>query len=551
MNNSVRAMLEETMEKMDPGLLAETLANTATRSSADVQLSASNADRRQNKRIKRIHNQDDAKLLSSQSSWAGEESPVNEYAGWTVPCQNYIITAIKIDGLTPEQFFTNYIRVRRPVVLQGTLPELDHFHKWTNDYLREKAGHHTVMVEKRASTEDSFGRGNEVPMSFSQFLDLLDEGDSNHYLTTQDVEANEDGRPDLMAPFMKSLQDDFPLIPNIVKSLVPQNINLWMGQSKEGASSGLHHDYHDNLYFVLRGRKLIQLYSPKDAENMYTRGKLVKVHPNGRINYEGEITTAYGADLKADAASKAEEAKEVAEKRLEEAEAAVQEGKEGAQEELEKAEEMLEVAMDALIDAERDSENGGDDEAEDEGSLFAKLDDNNKDEEEAKIFDTKPLATSPRRETGTTESSTPEETDSTDYDAQEVSDTIDGSANGDLDTASESGASKRLVDKTVKNPNNFSKAFRYRDNDKDFLAKFPDIKKANAAFCELGEGDILYLPASWFHEVVSLGSEEKNENGDSHLAFNYWFHPPDSLSNFEKPYSTDFWPNDYNKRFDC
>ena len=35
--------------------------------------------------------------------------------------------------------------------------------------------------------------------------------------------------------------------------------------SAEGSTSGLHHDYHDNIYVLLRGHKTFRLYSPADA----------------------------------------------------------------------------------------------------------------------------------------------------------------------------------------------------------------------------------------------------------------------------------------------
>ena len=52
-----------------------------------------------------------------------------------------------------------------------------------------------------------------------------------------------------------------------------------------GASSGLHHDFHDNLYILLRGRKRFRLYPPEQAKRMYTHGRIAKVHANGRIVY--------------------------------------------------------------------------------------------------------------------------------------------------------------------------------------------------------------------------------------------------------------------------
>ena len=279
---------------------------------------------------------------------------------------------------------------------------------------------------------------------------------------------------------MQGLQQDFPLRPTLMGNLVPQNINMWLGNNlgnnKDGASSGLHHDYHDNLYIVLKGRKRFRLYSPIDTDKMYTRGELLKVHSNGRINYKGEETTAYGADLHSDAAALAARQKDKAEKMLADAEHALEQGKLGAQEQVEEAEELLELAMDAVLEAEM-----ADAEDEDESN-----------DKEYELF----------------------------------------------------GDTKRVVDKTVKNPNNFSKVDADLLNDEATLKEsYPDILKANVAFCTVESGSILHLPASWFHEVTSFGTS------DGHLAMNYWFHPPDGKS-FFSPYSTDFWPNDYQDRFD-
>ena len=81
----------------------------------------------------------------------------------------------------------------------------------------------------------------------------------------------------------------------------------------------------------------------------------------------------------------------------------------------------------------------------------------------------------------------------------------------------------------------------------DMWSRFPLFADAlyqrAAAYCvEVAEGDLLYLPAGWFHEVRSHGPSPQG-----HMAFNYWFHPPDS-SDFCKPYTSDFWSNDWRDR---
>jgi len=180
-------------------------------------------------------------------------------------------------------------------------------------FLKSKADDVAIHVEKRVkglptTTTRVFGRGQEVEMKFGELLKELEQGSEEYYLTTQDLPLLEDDRPDIMTPPVTQLQGYFPLRPTIMGHLIPQNLNIWMGQSQghHSTSTGLHHDYHDNLYVLLRGKKRFRLYSPGDADKMYTVGEVVRVHGNGRINYEGlRMTQADGRDMGADRAREA------------------------------------------------------------------------------------------------------------------------------------------------------------------------------------------------------------------------------------------------------
>ena len=69
-----------------------------------------------------------------------------------------------------------------------------------------------------------------------------------------------------MSAPLDSLRGDFPLRPRLAGALVPQNVNLWMGHTKSGgSSSGLHHDFHDNLYVLLRGKKTFRCEPRREA----------------------------------------------------------------------------------------------------------------------------------------------------------------------------------------------------------------------------------------------------------------------------------------------
>lgn len=56
--------------------------------------------------------------------------------------------------------------------------------------------------------------------------------------------------------------------------------------------------------------------------------------------------------------------------------------------------------------------------------------------------------------------------------------------------------------------------------------------------CEtIKAGEMLYLPASFYHEVISFNTESEGHN----FAVNYWYYPPHSNGSFEQPYEDDYW----------
>ncbi|CAH6723148.1 hypothetical protein CLIB1444_13S01420 [[Candida] jaroonii] len=77
---------------------------------------------------------------------------------------------------------------------------------------------------------------------------------------------------------------------------------------------------------------------------------------------------------------------------------------------------------------------------------------------------------------------------------------------------------------------------------------FPDLISLENYKIWLKSGDMLYLPAGWFHEVSSFGKENEDrelENKDNiHIALNYWFAPPNN-DEFDKPYKTSFWAKEF------
>lgn len=52
------------------------------------------------------------------------------------------------------------------------------------------------------------------------------------------VGVDSDGHPELYAAPLSHLTSDFPLVPSCMGRLVPQQVNLWMGATQQGAWVG-------------------------------------------------------------------------------------------------------------------------------------------------------------------------------------------------------------------------------------------------------------------------------------------------------------------------
>lgn len=383
----------------------------------------------------------------------------NQYQGTVVESTGSVVEESGEKRPEADTFFRKYVAERTPVVLRKCVPD-DAFraNQWTLSRLKEKAGEVNVRVEIRtAGKQRGFGEGNFIHTNLAAVVDQLAAGEQKWYMTTQDAGEDETGRPALLGPPLNALKEDFPLRPELLRTLVPSTLNVWMGSSSTGTSSGLHHDQHDNLYCLLQGKKEFKLFSPNNAIGMPTFGEVVHIHPNGRLNYAGCPTRADGASLDADEQWKAACKRRKAEEAVADAEKAVAQGKEGAEQHLAEAEQNLEMLLDEALDQEAIS------------------------------------------------SGMEEEGDGTEI-------------------------------HMAKEPDHFC----------DRNSETIDLPYLH---CTLHPGDMLYLPAGWFHEVYSSNSDRRAGTAEPsyHMAFNYWFHPPDT-KDFHHPYASTYWEEEWAER---
>src|SRR5580698_6343802 len=182
-------------------------------------------------------------------------------------------------------FYLNYFTARQPVVIRThTLADLDwRTDRWTNEYLTHKAGGQSVAVLTSHNRNDfSLDKARYETMLFQEFIARAmakPDGDETMYLNLQD-----EAKDRMLEPPLLQLMGDFS-IPVYYKDLILRCMNLWMGNSRSEIVTPLHHDFNDNLYVVVEGRKHFTLFPPSQAANLYTRGTILEVEGNGNIRY--------------------------------------------------------------------------------------------------------------------------------------------------------------------------------------------------------------------------------------------------------------------------
>jgi len=192
--------------------------------------------------------------------------------------------------ITAEEFYKGYLEPCRPVIIEvpGGLSTLGwNTSNWTEDYLISKVGDLMINVEKKI-TDEGFGRrSDKLQMPFPEFLghifhaNLTDPNRDLYYLNLQNIEFGS-----IVQPPLTLLSEDW-YIPPFFLSRPTTAANLWIGASDPttGSKSGLHHDYGDNLYVLIKGRKKVRLFSPADSFNVYPMGTINYVTKNGQHSF--------------------------------------------------------------------------------------------------------------------------------------------------------------------------------------------------------------------------------------------------------------------------
>ncbi|GAW80990.1 cupin-like protein [Plasmodium gonderi] len=187
------------------------------------------------------------------------------------------------ESISPEQFYMNYILKRKPCLLSSEYV-IKNECNIDIKYLKENVENVHVELEQKIS--NSFGIGEKKKMKFHDFLSLIEAGNTDYYLNTQYIKENAYYPSDLCNPVTMHMINFLPKKLDIMGNLEIYQYNVWLGNNTdEDLKTFLHHDYHDNIYVLLKGRKVFRIYSPNFAHHLKTNGTIYRVYNNGLITY--------------------------------------------------------------------------------------------------------------------------------------------------------------------------------------------------------------------------------------------------------------------------
>lgn len=151
-----------------------------------------------------------------------------------------------------------FIAPGRPVILTGMTDDWP-ARRWSLDYFAERFGHVLVTAGRthNGTLQTSERRGiPQVELPLVEYIDMLRAGKPELYL----LSPVEERLPEL-------LKDLRP--PTIQRNATWHSTRLWLGPS--GTCSPLHHDFPDNLYVQVFGRKRLILIDRRHKRAVYPR----------------------------------------------------------------------------------------------------------------------------------------------------------------------------------------------------------------------------------------------------------------------------------------
>lgn len=164
----------------------------------------------------------------------------------------------RVKTISKEDFYKNYVKKQKPLVIEELTADWPAYHKWKLDYISEIAGDKIVPLydDRPVSHKDGFNEAH-AKMKMSDYINLLQKEPTNYRIFLYNLMKE-----------VPVLREDFKW-PDIGLKLIKQLPMLFFGG--KNAKVFIHYDidYSNILHFHFHGEKQCILFDPKQTPYLY------------------------------------------------------------------------------------------------------------------------------------------------------------------------------------------------------------------------------------------------------------------------------------------
>lgn len=164
----------------------------------------------------------------------------------------------RVKTITKEDFYNNYVKLQKPVVIEKLTTDWPAYKKWNFEYMKAVAGDKTVPLydDRPVSHKDGFNQAH-ANMKMDDYIDLLQSKPTNYRIFLYNLIKQ-----------VPKLRDDFKW-PDIGLKLIKQLPMLFFGGENSRVFMHYDIDYSNILHFHFQGEKQCILFAPDQTPYLY------------------------------------------------------------------------------------------------------------------------------------------------------------------------------------------------------------------------------------------------------------------------------------------
>ncbi|WP_428225107.1 cupin-like domain-containing protein [Flavobacterium sp.] len=169
-----------------------------------------------------------------------------------------LIEIPRVKSITKEEFYNNYVKPQKPVVVETLTADWPAYEKWKLQYIKEIAGQKIVPLydDRPVSHKDGFNQAH-AEMKMSDYIDLMLKEPTNYRIFLYNLMKE-----------VPSLKYDFKW-PSVGLKLIKQLPMLFFGGENSKVFMHFDIDYSNILHFHFHGVKQCILFAPDQTKYLY------------------------------------------------------------------------------------------------------------------------------------------------------------------------------------------------------------------------------------------------------------------------------------------